>query len=367
MSKIIAIRSLQCPDHAEHLPPRVLTVMWFLGKRCNYDCSYCSPHIHDAVSPFVDLERAMRFIDDCDEYCRANDRQIKWLFTGGEPFIDPGFMPLIKRIKASAYVEQINVTTNGSLPLSVYQLASKYLDGITFSLHLERAPAEIDATIDTMYHLHRYGAVFVSANLMFLPGKLDRVRSIMSELQSSGLSYIVRKITPPESVQDLSPFERVGSSRKDRELTDLDQQSQRRQTWKMLNMERREQNIVGYYNQAELEFLAEANQRPLWQNMAYWDDADGYHEVNADQIMARDQNNFRDWLCFAGTDMIFVGFDGLIYRGNCQDGGSIGAIGQGAAFQPGPWRCQQEWCVCNADVAVRKCRSLEFLELIDHA
>ena len=31
-------------------------IEWNLSKRCNYDCSYCPPEIHDHSSPHTDIE-----------------------------------------------------------------------------------------------------------------------------------------------------------------------------------------------------------------------------------------------------------------------------------------------------------------------
>ena len=43
----------------EHLYPHIqqsVKVEWNLGKRCNYDCSYCPPVIHDNTSPHTDIQ-----------------------------------------------------------------------------------------------------------------------------------------------------------------------------------------------------------------------------------------------------------------------------------------------------------------------
>ena len=32
-----------------------IKIEWNLGKRCNYDCSYCPSSIHDSFSPHTDI------------------------------------------------------------------------------------------------------------------------------------------------------------------------------------------------------------------------------------------------------------------------------------------------------------------------
>ena len=40
----------------KHIDSKELTVVWDLGRRCTYDCSYCTPHWHNNFSPFVTKE-----------------------------------------------------------------------------------------------------------------------------------------------------------------------------------------------------------------------------------------------------------------------------------------------------------------------
>ena len=53
MKEFVAISSLESPEHAMRKDPRIISVQWFIGKRCNYDCSYCSPFIHDNYSSHI--------------------------------------------------------------------------------------------------------------------------------------------------------------------------------------------------------------------------------------------------------------------------------------------------------------------------
>jgi len=63
-----------------------LSVMWNLGKRCNYDCSYCPASIHDNHSPHTDIEILKNTVDKICE----TDRSVRFTFTGGEPTVHPG-------------------------------------------------------------------------------------------------------------------------------------------------------------------------------------------------------------------------------------------------------------------------------------
>ena len=84
------------------LPDQKLVVTWDLGRRCNYDCSYCPPTRHDKVSPYAELpklKKTAKFVlDYCNtlvSYKKSGDgahQQISISFTGGEPTVHPGFL-----------------------------------------------------------------------------------------------------------------------------------------------------------------------------------------------------------------------------------------------------------------------------------
>ena len=51
----------------EHLYKHVqesVKVEWNLGKRCNYDCSYCPAEIHDNFSKHTDIKILKNAVDD---------------------------------------------------------------------------------------------------------------------------------------------------------------------------------------------------------------------------------------------------------------------------------------------------------------
>src|SRR6056300_900772 len=74
-----------------------LTVTWDVGRRCNYDCTYCPPHRHDNFSPHASLEtlkKTGQFIFDYGElmFKYKTQKSININFTGGEPTNNPNFL-----------------------------------------------------------------------------------------------------------------------------------------------------------------------------------------------------------------------------------------------------------------------------------
>jgi len=50
-------------DTVDLLDGNVFQVTWDIGRRCNYDCSYCPAHRHDNFSPHATLEELIKNAD----------------------------------------------------------------------------------------------------------------------------------------------------------------------------------------------------------------------------------------------------------------------------------------------------------------
>jgi molybdenum cofactor biosynthesis enzyme MoaA len=354
--KIIAIRSLLCPDHAHNIPPTVLAISWLLGKRCNYDCSYCPPHTHDAVSPFLDQASAINFVSNVLKFTEANNKKIKWSFTGGEPFIDTGFLPLVKMISNHASTEQINVTTNGSLPLKTYVDCENIFAGITISLHLERSEFEIRKTIKKIIHLNKNTSMFINVNLMFLPGQQSQVEQIIQEFNTHNVKFVLRKILNHNfSLENSHPFHQLTEDKKSRILIPITDQREYKMEWKKNNKDELEKNNQNYYTQTEINFLESVNKKIAWNNMGAWYEDGTYEELNTDYLCTLKIPSFEGWTCFAGVDQLSIDFDGSVYVAQCHNNGPIGHISDHrTTFLTSPGKCNTKHCNCNIDIPIRK-------------
>lgn len=93
---------------------RVLrTLRVSLTDRCNFRCRYCMPE--KGVS-FIDSDRTLDlndFLQLCRWFVQAGIRRFK--LTGGEPLLFPRLEDLIREIRGWKEVEDLSLTTNGSL------------------------------------------------------------------------------------------------------------------------------------------------------------------------------------------------------------------------------------------------------------
>ena len=120
-------------------------IIWDLGKRCNFDCSYCTGYMHNNYSPHSSIEELKTTAAHLNEYYEIYKQHHSddWTkatisFTGGEPVVNPAFFELAAHIKEQ-YSENFNLglTTNGTWHPDKHQEILKYFSGMTISYHTE--------------------------------------------------------------------------------------------------------------------------------------------------------------------------------------------------------------------------------------
>jgi hypothetical protein len=114
-----------------HWPKHVL---WDIGRWCNYSCSYCWPAVHNKTDPHKKFDVMKAAVDRIyDEW--SNGETVKWAFGGGEPTVNPDFLPLMEYIrKRGGYTL---VVSNGSRNIDYYYKLAWAIDCLQLSLHTE--------------------------------------------------------------------------------------------------------------------------------------------------------------------------------------------------------------------------------------
>ena len=49
-------------------------IIWDLGRRCSYSCTYCPPHRNNKWSPFLDYDKLCNTVDKVAEYALLYDQ-----------------------------------------------------------------------------------------------------------------------------------------------------------------------------------------------------------------------------------------------------------------------------------------------------
>ena len=161
-------------------------IEWNMGKRCNFDCSYCGSDLHDNTSKHMPLEKFEYAIKTMREFYK--DKRIRMSLTGGEPFVHPKILDILSLFKKYK-VDETSIISNGSVPLEKYVKALEYIDNIIFSWHFEHL--RIDHMKSVLLGL-KDKAKHTHVHLMYLPGRLDEVKGVVDWLQQNDIQYIIR-------------------------------------------------------------------------------------------------------------------------------------------------------------------------------
>lgn len=115
---------------------QVFNVQWDLGRRCNYDCSYCWPTSHNKTDKWAPIEVLKRVVDKIGE---QHTGKMQFNFAGGEPTLHPEFIELCTYIWEKGH--HVHVQTNGTMNvIKARQLAN--VAELSISVHFEFANYE---------------------------------------------------------------------------------------------------------------------------------------------------------------------------------------------------------------------------------
>lgn len=180
------------------LHPEPMMVTWDLGRRCNYDCTYCEASRHDLVSPHHSLDEfvtTFEFITSWTDLYNGH-RQIKSPtninFTGGEPTVNPNFWNLAEHINNHNNFN-LSLTTNGAWPIKRTKDIIANFKGITVSYHAEADPLLRDRVIENILALHDSG-IWLQVNVMLHTDHWDHCVGIYEKLKSYGIKTNPRPI-----------------------------------------------------------------------------------------------------------------------------------------------------------------------------
>lgn len=100
--------------------------------RCNLHCRYCMPDVPEHL-PACDILQRDELLRICGLAVELGITRFK--VTGGEPLVRGDCVKLIRALKELPGVEQVTITTNGTLlPRYLDELCAAGIDGITISL-----------------------------------------------------------------------------------------------------------------------------------------------------------------------------------------------------------------------------------------
>lgn len=196
-------------DTVDLLTGNVFQVTWDTGRRCNYDCTYCPAHRHDNFSKHATLEELkantnflFEYIDTYMKY--RNFKHTSISFTGGEPTVNPNFIPFLQYLKeeyeekyAHKWSAGFALTTNGAMSEKMARAVMQNTGHATVSYHAESDQKLKQQVRDRIMQFHTEGPendFSVSVNVMFHAAYFDECKELCDFLHDNGVKYVPRVI-----------------------------------------------------------------------------------------------------------------------------------------------------------------------------
>jgi MoaA/NifB/PqqE/SkfB family radical SAM enzyme len=285
-----------------------IKVEWNLGKRCNYDCSYCPSEIHDNTSAHTDIEVLKKAVDTL----ASLGKPVRLSFTGGEPCVHPKFDELVRYAKYKG-ISWISVTTNGTRPYEFY--ASLPVDQYVVSVHLEYDWRRVFNTIESLVDST---SIKVIAQIMAHHDHMSSVLQLRAKCLLAEIPNTIRRIRWTEGDHDLFDDMRYHPD-------DLNWLKEQDATVK-------ENTVIFLKEEPDMPRLRHAN-----------------------DIIKLHLNQYKGWSCNVGIESLMINWDGDVHRATCRVGGSLGNIYQGTLVVPAdPIICDRNFCTCAADIPITK-------------
>ena len=199
-------------------------IFWELGRRCNFDCSYCPSYVHNKT----DRNRSWEELSGAYELLKKNflgGSLGNFIISGGEPTINPHYMRLAKLISSDE--NKLSTHSNGTKKPDYYVELIRYSD-LNLSIHFEylsqfqkkiieilRAVVQEQKRRDNQGQKRGHCEVL----LMVPPGRMDTALAIEKELvEIPDFIHFCTHTFMPIRTNELAEEKDTGQGRKGNQL-----------------------------------------------------------------------------------------------------------------------------------------------------
>jgi MoaA/NifB/PqqE/SkfB family radical SAM enzyme len=282
-----------------------IKIEWNLGKRCNYDCSYCPSSIHDNSSSHTNIAVLKATVDKL----MTLGKPIRLSFTGGEPTVHPKFRELVQYCKHVG-IKWISVTTNGTLPVEFYE--SLPVDQYVFSIHFQYDWMKV---VTTLREIAEHTNIKVIGQIMAHHDMMTDVMIVRTALNNDQIPNTVRRIRWTEGDHNIFDDMR--------------------------------------YHPDDYKWIIEQEATVSPNTVIIYKDKEEL--LHANDIIKLHKNKYKDWKCNIGIESLMINWDGEVHRATCRVGGSLGNIYENTFNIPkDPVSCTRDFCTCAADIPITK-------------
>lgn len=293
---------------------------WYITKRCNYECSYCSDMLHDKTSKLPTLEELKTAANNIFE--NIPPELCFFDFTGGEPCLIKDFVPFLQWLKEEKNIKRVGCISNGSMPYAFYDKLMQWNDHITISYHFEYADDQI--LTDKVIQLHKKYGRKIRVQIMYHAKHYPRVKNIVEQIREAGVFFSIREIREKAASPDFDP--------------DAMAYTEEMREWMKANEPQVTQKMFG---------------------VGLTDTGEEIELPSGNYMIHHRYNEFKGWHCWIGLDYFQIWFDGTINRGGCGVGESLGNVYESVNWPTEPVVCTKDGCFCGPEIFSRKTKDLK--------
>ena len=170
-----------------------MMVSWDLGRRCNYDCTYCESTRHNNHSKHRTFDELKDTLDFIKKYSTLYGHdKVNVSFTGGEPTANPIFFDFAEYAK-SFNSFNLGLTTNGTFSDKLIDRIEKIFSWVVISYHAE-SNAKLKKRVLENIKLLSSRNIRLSINVMMHVDYWDECVEVCETLKSLGIKFNPRPI-----------------------------------------------------------------------------------------------------------------------------------------------------------------------------
>lgn len=286
---------------------RYFYVNWWLTDHCNWNCSYCHDNIKRGRLPFPDIRDVRNFLDQASIHAAKFNRVLCIDLTGGEVTEYPHLQELLTHADKLGAV--IKLRTNASQTLSEFTLMVEHLDLITIEFHPEHT--QTSHFLLCLNMASQQPNLLVSVNLNALPERWIEVEQLESKIREKWPQFTVSiKMLFEDPVRNTRPMEYLPYQKE--------------------KLKKQSGSLIIHTADQEIEYS------------------------DYQTMILENRNIFQGWQCNIGLEQIIVDAWGVVRRGHCRQGSSIGQIGKSIRFDSLAVICQRPTCANSFDILATK-------------
>lgn len=296
-----------------------MQLTWILNNICTNHCDYCNPSLHRGTNHHYDWVHAKSFV----ERLFKRYSSIHCSISGGEPTLSPFFPELVKMFHDSGHT--VGITSNGARTPRFWEEISPLLSYICFSFHPSYEDPQFleKALLSAQY-------TWVTVRVMMDSRHWDRSVAMYEECCKHGNLFV----EPVRILPEVSE-RHVGDDYTPQQLE-----------WMRTNIVKN--RSITIKNPAAKVAKIGAD--------FFYDDGSCDLSGSSNELINTGQTDFRGWSCNIGLESLFVHWDGIVKKGNCNQGGDLFHINEHEKHQlpTSAEICFQNLCSCGTDVLISK-------------